>query len=118
MLYRRAGDALTVAVELVNVHVIGVQTGADQIFAHGLEDHLAFAQLYPGSGEAGLGRFLHHPDRGGNDRRHGRAGARIQIASGAARIDIVMMGIITIGVLGFIFDQTLLRLEKRLTRWK
>lgn len=45
-------------------------------------------------------------------------GARIQIASGAARIDIVMMGIITIGVLGFIFDQTLLHLEKRLTRWK
>ncbi len=45
-------------------------------------------------------------------------GARIQIASGAARIDMVMMGIITIGILGFIFDQLLLRVEKRLTRWK
>lgn len=45
-------------------------------------------------------------------------GARIQIASGAARIDMVMMGIITIGILGFIFDQLLLRIEKRLTRWK
>lgn len=45
-------------------------------------------------------------------------GARIQIASGAARIDMVMMGIITIGVLGFCFDQLLLWIEKRLTRWK
>lgn len=45
-------------------------------------------------------------------------GARIQIASGAARIDMVMMGIITIGILGFVFDQLLLRMEKRLTRWK
>lgn len=45
-------------------------------------------------------------------------GARIQIASGAARIDMVMMGIITIGVLGFLFDQLLLRIEKWLTRWK
>ena len=45
-------------------------------------------------------------------------GARIQIASGAARIDIVMMGIITIGILGFVFDRLLLFVEKRLTRWK
>ena len=45
-------------------------------------------------------------------------GARIQIASGAARIDMVMMGIITIGILGFLFDQILLKVEKRLTRWK
>ena len=45
-------------------------------------------------------------------------GARIQIASGAARIDIVMMGIITIGILGFIFDQLLLFVEKQLTKWK
>ena len=45
-------------------------------------------------------------------------GVRIQIASGAARIDIVMMGIITIGILGFVFDRLLLFVEKRLTRWK
>ena len=45
-------------------------------------------------------------------------GARIQIASGAARIDIVMMGIITIGILGFVFDRILLFVEKLLTRWK
>lgn len=45
-------------------------------------------------------------------------GARIQIASGAARIDIVMMGIICIGILGFIFDRLLLWIEKLLTRWK
>lgn len=45
-------------------------------------------------------------------------GARIQIASGAARIDIVMMGIICIGILGFVFDRLLLYVEKLLTRWK
>ena len=45
-------------------------------------------------------------------------GARIQIASGAARIDIVMMGIIVIGILGFVCDRILLVIEKRLTRWK
>lgn len=45
-------------------------------------------------------------------------GARIQIASGAARIDIVMMGIIVIGILGFFCDRILLIVEKRLTRWK
>ncbi len=45
-------------------------------------------------------------------------GARIQIASGAARMDMVMMGIISIGILGFVFDRILLLVEKRLTRWK
>jgi NitT/TauT family transport system permease protein len=45
-------------------------------------------------------------------------GARIQIASGAARIDIVMMGILTIGILGFFFDRLILVVEKKLTRWK
>lgn len=45
-------------------------------------------------------------------------GARIQIASGAARMDIVMMGIISIGVFGFLFDRIILLIEKRLTRWK
>lgn len=45
-------------------------------------------------------------------------GARIQIASGAARMDMVMMGIISIGILGFVFDRLLLVVEKRLTRWK
>lgn len=45
-------------------------------------------------------------------------GARIQIASGAARMDIVMMGIISIGLLGFLFDRLILLIEKRLTRWK
>lgn len=45
-------------------------------------------------------------------------GARIQIASGIARMDIVMMGIISIGIIGFLFDRLLLVFEKRLTRWK
>lgn len=45
-------------------------------------------------------------------------GARIQIASGAARMDMVMMGILTIGILGFVFDRIILIIEKRLTRWK
>lgn len=45
-------------------------------------------------------------------------GARIQLASGAARIDLVMLCILVIGILGFIFDRLLLGLEKRLTRWK
>lgn len=45
-------------------------------------------------------------------------GAMIQSASGANRIDIVMMGIITIGIVGFILDRLLLLLEKVCTRWK
>lgn len=45
-------------------------------------------------------------------------GARIQIASGTARIDIVMMGAITVGILGFTFDQLLLLVEKQPIKWK
>ena len=45
-------------------------------------------------------------------------GAMIQSASQTNRIDIVMMGIITIGVIGFILDRLLILLEKVLTRWK
>lgn len=45
-------------------------------------------------------------------------GSMISIAGGVNRIDIVMMGIITIGVLGFSFDRLLLALEKKLTKWK
>lgn len=45
-------------------------------------------------------------------------GSLIQTASGLNRIDIVMMGIITIGIIGFTLDRLLLVLEKALTRWK
>lgn len=45
-------------------------------------------------------------------------GALIQNASGLNRIDIVMMGIITIGVIGFALDRLLLLAERLLTRWK
>jgi len=45
-------------------------------------------------------------------------GAMIQAASGVNRIDIVMMGIISIGIIGFTLDRLLLILEKLLTRWK
>lgn len=45
-------------------------------------------------------------------------GARIQLASSVARIDLVMLGIFTIGLLGFVFDRMLLLIEKFLTRWK
>ena len=45
-------------------------------------------------------------------------GAMIQSASQTNRIDIVMMGIITIGVIGFILDRLLILLEKVITRWK
>jgi NitT/TauT family transport system permease protein len=45
-------------------------------------------------------------------------GAMIMNASGNNRIDIVIMGIISIGIIGFTFDRLLLILEKILTRWK
>lgn len=45
-------------------------------------------------------------------------GALIQIASGSNRIDVVMMGIVSIGVIGFTLDRILLVVEKLLTRWK
>ena len=45
-------------------------------------------------------------------------GARIQLASSVARIDLVMLGIFTIGIFGFLFDRLLLLLEKWLTVWK
>ncbi|MFI3168902.1 MAG: ABC transporter permease [Faecalibacterium sp.] len=45
-------------------------------------------------------------------------GARIQLASSAARIDLVILCILVIGVLGFIFDRILLHIEKIVTRWK
>lgn len=45
-------------------------------------------------------------------------GARIQLASSVARIDMVMLGIFTIGIIGFVLDRILLLVEKALTRWK
>lgn len=45
-------------------------------------------------------------------------GAMIMNASQQNRIDIVIMGIISIGVIGFTLDRLLVLLEKLLTRWK
>lgn len=45
-------------------------------------------------------------------------GARIQGAQQFMDTSIVLLGIITIGVIGFVLDKILLLIEKRLTRWK
>ena len=45
-------------------------------------------------------------------------GARIQGAQQFMDSSIVLLGIITIGVIGFVLDKILLLIEKRLTRWK
>ncbi|MFI3168096.1 MAG: ABC transporter permease [Bacillota bacterium] len=45
-------------------------------------------------------------------------GARIQQAQSYMNKSLVLLGIITIGVIGSILDGLLLQLEKRLTRWK
>ena len=45
-------------------------------------------------------------------------GSMIQTAQIYFRMDKVMLGIICIGVIGFILDRLLLLAEKKLTRWK
>jgi len=45
-------------------------------------------------------------------------GARIQGAQQFMDTSIVLLGIITIGIIGFLLDKILLLIEKRLTRWK
>lgn len=45
-------------------------------------------------------------------------GARIQAAQQFMSQSIVLLGIITIGIVGFILDKLLLLAEKKLTRWK
>ncbi|WP_207303219.1 ABC transporter permease [Intestinimonas massiliensis (ex Afouda et al. 2020)] len=45
-------------------------------------------------------------------------GARIQLAQQYMNTSLVLLGIITIGVIGYILDKVLLLLEARLTRWK
>ncbi len=45
-------------------------------------------------------------------------GARIQAAQGYMNTSVVLLGIITIGVVGYILDALLLLAEKQLTRWK
>jgi ABC-type nitrate/sulfonate/bicarbonate transport system, permease component len=45
-------------------------------------------------------------------------GARIQGAQQFMDTSIVLLGIITIGIIGFVLDKILLLIEKRLTRWK
>lgn len=45
-------------------------------------------------------------------------GARIQGAQQFMDTSIVLLGIITIGIIGFVLDKILLLVEKRLTRWK
>ncbi len=45
-------------------------------------------------------------------------GARIQGAQQFMDTSIVLLGIITIGIIGFILDKILLLIEKKLTKWK
>ncbi len=45
-------------------------------------------------------------------------GARIQAAQGYMNTSVVLLGIITIGVIGYTLDALLLLAEKQLTRWK
>ncbi|MDR1901774.1 MAG: ABC transporter permease [Treponema sp.] len=45
-------------------------------------------------------------------------GARIQGAQQFMDTSVVLLGIITIGIIGYIFDKLLLLAEKKLTRWK
>ncbi len=45
-------------------------------------------------------------------------GARIQAAQGYMNTSVVLLGIITIGLIGYILDALLLVAEKHLTRWK
>lgn len=45
-------------------------------------------------------------------------GARIQGAQQYMNTSIVLLGIITIGVIGYVLDKLLLLAEKKLTRWK
>ena len=45
-------------------------------------------------------------------------GARIQGAQQFMDVPIVLLGIITIGVIGYVLDWLLLFAEKKLTRWK
>lgn len=45
-------------------------------------------------------------------------GARIQGAQQFMDTSIVLLGIITIGIIGFVLDKILLLIEKKLTKWK
>lgn len=45
-------------------------------------------------------------------------GARIMLAQKYMQVSLVLLGIITIGIIGFIFDRILLFAEKKLTKWK
>ena len=45
-------------------------------------------------------------------------GARIQGAQQFMDTAIVLLGIITIGIIGFVLDKILLLIEKKLTKWK
>ena len=45
-------------------------------------------------------------------------GARIMAAQKYMQVSLVLVGIITIGIIGFILDRMLLFAEKKLTRWK
>ena len=45
-------------------------------------------------------------------------GARIQGAQQFMDTATVLLGIITIGVIGFVLDKVLLLIEKKLTKWK
>lgn len=45
-------------------------------------------------------------------------GARITSAQQFMNVSVVLLGIVTIGIIGFILDRVLLFVEKKLTRWK
>ena len=45
-------------------------------------------------------------------------GARITSAQQFMNVSVVLLGIITIGIIGFILDRVLLFVEKKLTKWK
>jgi ABC-type nitrate/sulfonate/bicarbonate transport system permease component len=45
-------------------------------------------------------------------------GARIQGAQQFMNTSVVLLGIITIGIIGYVLDKLLLLAEKKLTNWK
>lgn len=45
-------------------------------------------------------------------------GTMIQQAGMYFKMDVVLMGIVVIGIIGFIFDKIVLFMEKKLTSWQ
>ena len=79
---------------------------------------VSFYPIYPDRCKTWIGISINNACRRRTNRRATGLGTMIQQAGMYFKMDVVLMGIVVIGIIGFIFDKIVLFMEKKLTSWQ